>query len=103
MIRKQIYLTSTEIKAIKSRAKKINVSESEYIRRVLDAHLEKDTRYFIAYVIRPANDITAPWQYHEEIIEEHPLHWSQSRLNDSPQEHYRLIFWAQISKADIPN
>ena len=41
MKRRQIYLTESEITAIKSFAFELGISISEYIRRIIDEHLEK--------------------------------------------------------------
>ena len=40
MLRRQIYLTPQETKELKSFAKDLGISTSEYIRRVLDDHIE---------------------------------------------------------------
>ena len=39
MIRRQIYLTSIEVEVIQDLADKLEISVSEYIRRVLDQHI----------------------------------------------------------------
>jgi len=41
MKRRQIYLTESEIVAIKSFAFELGISISEYIRRIIDEHLAK--------------------------------------------------------------
>jgi predicted DNA binding CopG/RHH family protein len=41
MKRRQIYLTESEITAIKSFAFELGISISEYIRRIIDEHLAK--------------------------------------------------------------
>lgn len=41
MLRRQIYLTEMEIKALKIYSKEMGISTSEYIRRVIDDHIEK--------------------------------------------------------------
>lgn len=40
MVRKQIYLTQTEIREIKRLATSAEISVSEYIRRVMDDHIK---------------------------------------------------------------
>ncbi len=41
MVRKQIYLTQTEIREIKKFASTAEISVSEYIRRVMDNHIKE--------------------------------------------------------------
>jgi|MudIll2142460700_1097286.scaffolds.fasta_scaffold1138001_2 predicted DNA binding CopG/RHH family protein len=41
MNRRQIYLTDYEVEEIKKYAFELGISMSEYIRRVIDEHLEK--------------------------------------------------------------
>jgi len=40
MVRKQIYLTQTEIRELKKLATNAEISVSEYIRRVVDDHIK---------------------------------------------------------------
>lgn len=92
MIRKQIYLTEAEVSIIETKAAELNISGSEYIRRVLDASVEE--YYFFSYKYRTNR---TNWVYEDEAINIHPV----KRINELRQEDtddYVLLFYKEISK-----
>ena len=98
MIRKQIYMTKKEIDAIKILAKKTNVSDSEYIRRMLDAQM--NTTYFISYRHRERGRYDQPWFFCEVISEIHPIEWLVKTRNTGRNTDFFINFWSQVSKVD---
>ena len=44
MVRKQIYLTDSEVNSLAELSEVLGISTSEYIRRVLDGYLQKDRK-----------------------------------------------------------
>ena len=96
MIRKQIYMTKKEVDAIRILSKKLNVSESEYIRRILDAQLTP--HYFVVYVYRDFGKPGGAWLIDEVTIEEYPLQWLLQKREEDRGTEYHLIFWSSSSK-----
>jgi hypothetical protein len=54
MIRKQIFLTGNEVGKIKGYSKDLNISFSEYVRRVLDNHIDLRERGILSSGIERA-------------------------------------------------